>query len=620
MKWPTRTGRPGMKALRNYKVHTFAHTLHYMIYIFLLNYVSSFPGMLDESKLIKPTVGDLPQALVHRIKDSNTKIAQLAIAICEQLATCMGPPFKQHIRVLLPGILQGLGDSKSFLKQACSNCIATWGTVSGYKEFFECEMIAEALKTGGPGLRVEVWGWLSEKLPDIPTKSIPKDELLSCLPYLFANICDRNADVRKNANDAILGIMMHVGYDAMAKAMDKQTPTMKKDIKVALDKARPNLPIKPLPNQKSSPAAASAEPKPVQKPGAVGSKLAKPTANKAQPEKPLVRKKEEEVDTSPLLALNNSKNQRMIDEQKLKVLKWTFTTPREEFNELLREQMTTANVNKSLITNMFHDDFRYHLKVIDALVDDLAENVQGLVCNLDLVLKWISLRFYDTNPSVLIKGLDYLVVVLERLIDNDYALTDIEANSFIPHLLTKIGDPKDAVKNGVRTSIRKFCRIYPYVKMFAFVMEGLKSKNARQRTECLDELGYLIAQYGLAAMTPSPQAALKEIAKHISDRDNSVRNAALNCIVQAYFLVDEKIYKFVGQLSDKDLSMLDERIKRAKKTRPLEQPPQTNMNTMKVLRPEPKEMEQEEIIEEEDELPPPEEMASPINHIQRYLF
>lgn len=576
--------------------------------------------MLDESKLIKPTVGDLPQALVHRIKDSNTKIAQLAIAICEQLATCMGPPFKQHIRVLLPGILQGLGDSKSFLKQACSNCIATWGTVSGYKEFFECEMIAEALKTGGPGLRVEVWGWLSEKLPDIPTKSIPKDELLSCLPYLFANICDRNADVRKNANDAILGIMMHVGYDAMAKAMDKQTPTMKKDIKVALDKARPNLPIKPLPNQKSSPAAASAEPKPVQKPGAVGSKLAKPTANKAQPEKPLVRKKEEEVDTSPLLALNNSKNQRMIDEQKLKVLKWTFTTPREEFNELLREQMTTANVNKSLITNMFHDDFRYHLKVIDALVDDLAENVQGLVCNLDLVLKWISLRFYDTNPSVLIKGLDYLVVVLERLIDNDYALTDIEANSFIPHLLTKIGDPKDAVKNGVRTSIRKFCRIYPYVKMFAFVMEGLKSKNARQRTECLDELGYLIAQYGLAAMTPSPQAALKEIAKHISDRDNSVRNAALNCIVQAYFLVDEKIYKFVGQLSDKDLSMLDERIKRAKKTRPLEQPPQTNMNTMKVLRPEPKEMEQEEIIEEEDELPPPEEMASPINHIQRYLF
>lgn len=62
------------------------------------------------------------------------------------------------------------------------------------------------------------------------------------------------------------------------------------------------------------------------------------------------------------------------------------------------------------------------------------------------------------------------------------------------------------------------------------------------------------------------QAALKEIAKHISDRDNSVRNAALNAVVQAYFLAGEKVYKLIGQLSEKDLSMLDERIKRSKKT------------------------------------------------------
>ena len=335
--------------------------------------------------------------------------------------------------------------------------------------------------------------------------------------------------------------------------------------------------------------------------------MAKPAAaSKAAAPAPVARKKEEEVDTSPLLAVNNNKNQRMIDEQKLKVLKWTFTTPREEFNELLRDQMTVANVNKNLITNMFHVDFRYHLKVIDALSDDLAGNVQGLVCNLDLILKWISLRFYDTNPSVLIKGLDYLVVVLDTLIDHDYVLTDIEANSFIPHLLTKIGDPKDAVKNGVRTAIRKFCRIYPYVKMFAFVMEGLKSKNARQRTECLDELGYLISQYGLSAMTPSPQAALKEIAKQIADRDNSVRNAALNSIVQAYYLVDEKIYKFIGQISDKDMSMLDERIKRAKKTRPAEQAvPQNNTVKMVHQQPEVQEEIEEEVIEEEEVGSPP---------------
>jgi cytoskeleton-associated protein 5 len=52
------------------------------------------------------------------------------------------------------------------------------------------------------------------------------------------------------------------------------------------------------------------------------------------------------------------KHQRTIDESKLKVLKWNFTTPREEFVELLKDQMAAANVNKTLMFNMFHMDFR----------------------------------------------------------------------------------------------------------------------------------------------------------------------------------------------------------------------------------------------------------------------
>ena len=42
----------------------------------------------------------------------------------------------------------------------------------------------------------------------------------------------------------------------------------------------------------------------------------------------------------------------------LSVLKWNFTTPREEFFELLKEQMNSAGLNKQLIANMFHADFR----------------------------------------------------------------------------------------------------------------------------------------------------------------------------------------------------------------------------------------------------------------------
>lgn len=70
------------------------------------------------------------------------------------------------------------------------------------------------------------------------------------------------------------------------------------------------------------------------------------------------KKKDEDIDYSPLVVVNNLKHQRTIDESKLKVLKWNFTQPREEFVELLKDQMIAANVNKTLIANMFHSDFR----------------------------------------------------------------------------------------------------------------------------------------------------------------------------------------------------------------------------------------------------------------------
>lgn len=58
----------------------------------------------------------------------------------------------------------------------------------------------------------------------------------------------------------------------------------------------------------------------------------------------------------------------------------------------------------------------------------------------------------------------------------------------------------------------------------------------------------LMENFGMTACQPTPAAALKEIAKQISDRDNSVRSAALNCIVTGYFIDGEKVLKMVGQV------------------------------------------------------------------------
>ncbi|KAG7191094.1 hypothetical protein KM043_007130 [Ampulex compressa] len=567
--------------------------------------------ILTEARFIKGSIGDLPQGLALRLVDSNSKIAQSALGICETLAVAMGPPAKHHVRVLFPGCMQCLGDSKNWIRTAAISCINTWGEQCGYKEFFDGEMIGDALKSGSPILRAELWNWLAQKLPLMPVKQIPKEELFICLPFLYSNLEDRNSDVRKNAQEAVLGFMMHLSYEAMARNMEKLKPGSRTVVQAALDKSRPNLPVKPLPKQLPSDDGAQ---KVVKSGGAKATKTT-PKGKKATIVKPSsARQKDDDTDTSPLLVINNLKHQRVIDEQKLKVLKWNFITPREEFVELLKELMAAANVNKTLMTNMFHADFRYHLKAIESLTEDLPDNSKALVSNLDLILKWMTLRFFDTNPSVLLKGLDYLQLVFNLLIEDQYHMLETEAASFIPYLIIKIGDPKDAVRNGVRALFKQIALVYPVSKLFSYVMEGLKSKNARQRTECLDQLGSLIESYGVSVCQPSASIALKEIAKQIADRNNSVRNAALNCIVQAYFLQGERVFKLIGRISEKDQSLLDERIKRAAKNRPVKSSSSSNISMPANSSSNPPPEDTEPDCEEEDEQMP-KQQDEPVNDV-----
>lgn len=136
--------------------------------------------------------------------------------------------------------------------------------------------------------------------------------------------------------------------------------------------------------------------------------------------------------------------------------------------------------------------------------------------------------------------------------------------------------------------------------------------------ECLDQLGSLIENYGLTVCQPYASAALKEIAKQIADRDNSVRNAALNCIVQAYFLQGEKVYKLIGQISEKDQSLLNERIKRAAKNRPTKSASANRLSTPVNATPTPEDA-KPEYEEESEEIPEPQQPVVPPTQVSNEL-
>lgn len=54
-----------------------------------------------------------------------------------------------------------------------------------------------------------------------PPKSINKEEIHACTQYLFMALEDRNADVRKGANEAVLPFMIQIGYEGMLKHVSR---------------------------------------------------------------------------------------------------------------------------------------------------------------------------------------------------------------------------------------------------------------------------------------------------------------------------------------------------------------------------------------------------------------
>ncbi|CAF1056931.1 unnamed protein product [Didymodactylos carnosus] len=272
-------------------------------------------------------------------------------------------------------------------------------------------------------------------------------------------------------------------------------------------------------------------------------------------------KKKDDDPVGPTLTKSN-KEKRIEDEKALKTLKWNFDVPRREFVEQLRGQME-AYFNKALLQQMFHEDFKYHIQALTTLQKACDDYLDEIVSNLDLILRWLTLRFFETNPSVIMKIIEFLQHLFTCLsAKKQYRLLEYEASAFLPYFILKMGDNKDPIRRGVRQVLRLMCDLYPMNKIMQYLLEGIKSKNSRQRAECLEEMNSMVECFGVVSLGQSYIPTLKEVAKQIADRDTMVRNAALTLIGTVYLFSGEIVLKQLGKLSDKDQSMLDERIRR----------------------------------------------------------
>uniref|UniRef100_A0A0K2TDH6 Cytoskeleton associated protein 5 [Falco peregrinus] n=1 Tax=Lepeophtheirus salmonis TaxID=72036 RepID=A0A0K2TDH6_LEPSM len=550
-------------------------------------------------------------------KDTNVMLVAIAAQCIAGIAKGLRSSFKQGAVILLPACLEKFKEKKANVVSGLQEAVDAMYPILGIETIQE-DLLA-SLKHKTPSVNAESAKYLARCFAKCPPLLVSNKKLLkSYVTALLDKLSVSDPIVRESCSEALGVLMKFLGESSLMKFMPDLDNIKLSKIKEFCEKAE--LSGKSAAQlQAAPPKAKIVKPSSAPKAKIVSAASSSNDINKddseeveedfAVPKKPLSKKatqkkvvksgkkppssdgdskerktssaksrfgmvaaaasnkKKNEEDTGAPYVNANLKNSRFKEETKFKVLKWNFTTPRPEFVEQLNDQMTNANFNKTILTQMFHNDFKQHIKVIDSLIKYLPKDLDGLKDNLDLILKWLTLRFFETSPSVLMKGLDYLKSVFKMLAEDSYVLHEIEATSFIPYLVNKVGDPKEAIRNSIKEILKIMSQVYAANKLVNFFMNGLLSKNSKQRAECLDELAHLIKGYGISVLQPSPSNNLKEVAKQISDRDTSVRNAAMNTIAEAYFQEGEKMYKMIGNLPEKDMTMLEERIKRASKTR-----------------------------------------------------
>uniref|UniRef100_A0A1I8FNL3 VHS domain-containing protein n=1 Tax=Macrostomum lignano TaxID=282301 RepID=A0A1I8FNL3_9PLAT len=460
-------------------------------------------ALLNECRLVTSNLGELPERLRQRLADSNKVLCSQAMEISEALAPALG---KRHAknpavhRPIVSGIvLNGMSDAKPRQRQIACQALNAW-----------CEQV---------GLQRRAC-----------------QQFLTCLSDRSGRRAAKSHRGHRTDNHLH---RLGLGYASCEEAARLAKAMVRAILDKEREKAAAEAPTAPAPALAPPPPAASSS-KPssqrrqveMRRPGLKigGLELSGVFVCRRRQEGRGARPFEAEIRFDcgsvsaprikkllPLLRedarsycaysrVNKMREQRLSDEKKRKVLRWDFSggQPERDHIQQLQRQMTDAGFSSEILGQLFHQDFRQHIKglsrvsYLDNGGDDAAE---GHRCNVDLILKWSAARFYDTNPSMV----DAMLRVSESPV--------------------------------------------PTSKLFLYFMDGLAAKSAKQRQECLDELGKIIQ-------------AMKAIAKQIGDRRQWRTQRRSQHSVSSLSVHWRALLKMVEPMQEKDRSMLEERIRR----------------------------------------------------------
>lgn len=394
---------------------------------------------------IKPSLGDLMPALKARLSDSNKNLVMQTLEICSSIAVGVGQSFDRYSKILLPGAINCLCDNKPQVRQSALGFLDSLVKAIQFNPMLPA--LTAALASDSPHLKKELLTWMLKVQPDSDC------DLSSLITPMLNLLQDRSLDVRKCAQLMLPVLIDNCGFQKIqSKCAELRGPAATQILQLVeshrADSQNNNRQIineqlqKPSAKETSDASVAVVR----KRPDTAKTPLPAVASIETDENRPAVNNSSQAV---IFLPCDSTKAKLKRSELDRGAFKWGFDSqPRKELVDFLREQMEVV-CQESFIKLLFskdHSKERDYMSALGALLDWMsaestlsADEVKArTIGNSDLILKYLTVRLFDSNTTIILKTLEVAEVLLGFLEQAGYLLQDYEATCLFPCILAKV--------------------------------------------------------------------------------------------------------------------------------------------------------------------------------------
>jgi cytoskeleton-associated protein 5 len=461
-------------------------------------------------------------SLKKRLVDTNKSITVAALNILGDLATAIGATIEPNMKLIMSSILNNYTDNKIPVRVAVSSCLDKWVEVVGIDAFLVYLPNAMAAANG----RKELLTWIAKHLSSSKKKG---NDIKPLIKPVLNCLQDKSADVRQVSETLLAEVLRRCG----AKVVEQETSGLKPAFATSVKALLPKLAKEPTTPARSN--SVSGLKSGLKTPSAG---LKSPTASGSTSPRPA-------ASAGPPIIKTGKKDARAKTAGS-----WFFEEPTEEHVNILKEQ-STASFSPEFHEKMFN--FVTYADVIADLDAFLVKHKDALIDNLDIVFRWLTLRYFESDQTLLDKALELTKKMISSLLISGYHLSDYEANCIVPIFVSRIGFIlEDSSRQTMRAVFGQFNKIYPASKLFTLLLQTLNTQNSEARLETLPQLYTMIRSQGVSVA--SPDVVVPAIARvlaestddSVDDTNMRVREAALTVLTEIHTLVGDEIWKMVA--------------------------------------------------------------------------